>query len=542
MVRRLLLAGVLGLTLSARLVASPVVIAVDADRARHPISPLVYGIAFAQADELRDTGATLNRAGGNSASLYNWRIEARSAGRDWFFESMAIPSGDRWQYGAALVARTRAAGATPVLTVPIGGWVARLAPDGGKLAAYPTDRYALQQSRDLNGMPTAGNGFDLAGRPLPAPDPRSVARPDKPADQGAFVGSITARFGKGAVPIYLMDNEPSRWHDTHREVRGTGLHANELAQRVIDYARAVKAADPGAKIAAPEEWGWGGYRYSGFDQQIGDAHGYGANGNGGHLPDHDGMQHGLDQVPWLLTQWKAAGHPVDILSLHYYPQGGEYADRGDDVTPAMQLRRNRSTRALWDRNYVDESWIRQPVALIPRMRDWVDRYYWPGTPLALTEYNWGAERHMNGATTQADILGIFGREGLYMAARWVTPPRGSPAYLAFKLYRNYDDHGGRFGETSIAADAPRPDEVSAFAALRHGDRALTVVVINKQLSSPADVNLALAHFGQSGRVEGVRLAAGVLGSIPSTRYQAGRITARLPAQSIVLFVVHPDAS
>ena len=180
--------------------------------------------------------------------------------------------------------------------------------------------------------------------------------------------------------------------------------------------------------------------------------------------------------------------------------------------------------------------------LIPRMRDWVDHYYWPGTPLGITEYSWGAEHHMNGATTQADILGIFGREGLYMAARWVSPQRGSPVYLAFKLYRNYDDHGGRFGETSVAADAPRPDEVSAFAALRHADRALTVVAINKQLSSPADVTFALAHFGPAGRVEAMRLAGGVLSPIPFARYQAGHIAARLPAQSITLFVVHPDAS
>ena len=537
MVSRLILASLLGLSLSAQLVAAPVLISVDTARARHPISPLIYGVAFAQADELRDMGATLNRAGGNSASLYNWRIEARGAGRDWFFETMPIPPDDRWQYGASLVARTRAGGATPMLTLPIGGWVARLGPGGTRLAAYPTDRYPLQQARDMGGMPMAGNGFNLAGRPLPPPDPRSVAQPDTPADQAAFVRAMTSRFGKRSAPIYLMDNEPSRWHDTHREVRSEGLHAGDLARRVIDYARAVKAVDPTAKIAAPEEWGWGGYRYSGFDQQIGDAHGYGRT-----LPDHDGLQHGLDHVPWLLTQWKAAGHPVDILSLHYYPQGGEYADRGDDVSPAMQLRRNRSTRALWDRAYVDESWIRQPVALIPRMRDWVARYYWPGTPLAITEYNWGAERHMNGATAQADILGIFGREGLAMAARWVTPLRGSPAYLAFKLYRNYDDHGGHFGETGIGADAPRPDEVSAFAALRASDHALTVVAINKQLTASADITLALAHFGLSGRVEGVRLATGALGPISVAHYQAGHINARLPAQSITLFVVHPDVS
>ena len=33
-------------------------------------------------------------------------------------------------------------------------------------------------------------------------------------------------------------------------------------------------------------------------------------------------------------------------------------------------------------------------------------YYEPGTPIGITEYNWGAESHINGVTTQADILGL----------------------------------------------------------------------------------------------------------------------------------------
>ena len=103
--------------------------------------------------------------------------------------------------------------------------------------------------------------------------------------------------------------------------------------------------------------------------------------------------------------------------MHYYPQGGEFSD---DVSTAMQLRRNRSTRSLWDPNYVDETWIDDKVQLIPRLKGWVNTYY-PGTQIGITEYNWGAESHINGATTQADILGIFGREGLDLATRWTTP-------------------------------------------------------------------------------------------------------------------------
>ena len=96
---------------------------------------------------------------------------------------------------------------------------------------------------------------------------------------------------------------------------------------------------------------------------------------------------------------------LDVFTVHYYPQGGEFSD---DVSTAMQLRRNRSTRSLRDPAYVDESWIGDRVQLIRRMKGWVNASY-PGTAIGITEYNWGAENHINGATAQADIYGIFGQ-------------------------------------------------------------------------------------------------------------------------------------
>src|SRR6185436_19242430 len=172
-------------------------------------------------------------------------------------------------------------------------------------------------------------------------------------------------------------------------------------------------------------------------------------------------------LPWLLSALRqddaANGRRLlDVFTVHYYPQGGEFSD---DVSTAMQQRRNRSTRSLWDPNYVDETWINDKVKLVPRLKGWVNSFY-PGTKTALTEYNWGAEGHINGATAQADIFGILGREGLDMAARWTTPAAGTPTYKAMKMYRNYDGNKSSFGDTSVAASGPNPDNVSVFAAER----------------------------------------------------------------------------
>jgi hypothetical protein len=51
--------------------------------------------------------------------------------------------------------------------------------------------------------------------------------------------------------------------------------------------------------------------------------------------------------------------------------------------------------------------------------------FYPGTAIDITEYNWGAENHINGATTQADIYGIFGRCQTRTSFR-PSPPSGHP--------------------------------------------------------------------------------------------------------------------
>ena len=124
-----------------------------------------------------------------------------------------------------------------------------------------------------------------------------------------------------------------------------------------------------------------------------------------------------------------------MLSVHFYPQGGEFSD---DDSAATQALRNRSTRQLWDPNYTSESWIGQPVYLIARLQSWISANYYANTPVAITEYNWGDEANMNGATTQADIYGIFGKYALNIATRWTIPAAGSPTYAAMQMYRNYD--------------------------------------------------------------------------------------------------------
>ncbi len=521
----------------AALAQVPIAVTIDAAAQRHPISPLIYGASFASAAVARDLGLALNRSGGDSASLYNWRAEYRGAGRDWYFESVPIGPDDTSQYGHRFVEQARAGGTQPIITVPMGGWAARPAPNGGKLAAYSIAKYGAQLGRDSQWFADAGNGWHIYGLPVTGNDPRDAAIPTTPADTSAFLADLQARFGpavRGGVRYYALDNEVSMWHEIHRNVHPVGIHAASQAAMSIAFARLIHQADPGAKVIGPESWGWGEYLHSGFDQQYGKWHGY------LRWPDRESQTAGMDFLPWLLGQWRRAGTPVDIVSVHYYPQGGEFADgKPDDVSPEMQARRNRSTRALWDPDYFDASWMQAHVCLIPRLRGWVDRYYHPGTPIALTEYSWGAEGHMNGATAQADVLGILGREGVYMAARWMAPAPGSPTYLAMKLYRNPDGAGHGFGETSIYAHTPDPDRLAAFGAQR-ADGVTTVVLVNKPMGSPSRVDVSLAHVAPVGRFTFHQLVGGTIHPGPRQTYAGGHIVMTLPAQSVTLLEITPD--
>jgi len=175
--------------------------------------------------------------------------------------------------------------------------------------------------------------------------------------------------------------------------------------------------------------------------------------------------------------------------------------------------------------------------LIPRLKNWISTSY-PGTLTGITEYNWGAENHINGATAQADILGIFGREGLDMAARWATPASTTPTYKAMKMYRNYDGAGSAFGETSVAATTVNVDTVAAFAAQRSADGALTVMVVSKYLSANTPVTINLANFAQSGAVQVWQLTAvNAVNHLPAIALTGNSFVASLPPQSITLFVV-----
>jgi hypothetical protein len=293
-----------------------VVIAVNASLDQHPINPLVYGTAFATTAQLLDLNAPFNRSGGNATTRYNWQANASNRASDWYFESLPDSGSAPGTSADQFISATRAGGAQPSLTIPTIGWVAKLGPNRTQLASYPRTVYPNQTAFDPF-WSNAGNG-QLSTGPITNNDPNLANQPATPAFQQGWIQHLVSTWGgaaAGGVRYYTLDNEPSIWHSTHRDVHPNGASMAEVRDDIINYAAMIRSVDPNAVLIGPEEWGWSGYFFSGKDQQYG-----AATGNWGNLPDRT-ANGGWDYLPWVLNQLHSydVAHgtdSLDVFSVH----------------------------------------------------------------------------------------------------------------------------------------------------------------------------------------------------------------------------------
>jgi hypothetical protein len=514
-----------------------VVIKVDAATDHHTINPYIYGVAFATSNQLSDMNVPLHRSGGNSTTRYNWQNNATSLASDWYFESALGNSTNVAGDYDDFVRDSKNGGAQAMLTIPIMGWAAKLGANNTHLDSFSVAKYGAQTGSDQY-WTDAGNGVLSAnGLNITNNNPTDANIAVGTNFEAGLIQHLTNTWHSatnGGLQFYIMDNEWSLWCSTHRDVHPLGPTMDEVLGRFTTNSLMVKGIEPNALVCGPEEWGWLGYLYSGYDQQYASLNGYAT------YPDRN-AHGGQDFSPWFLSQLQqksqtAGKRLIDYFTLHCYPQGGEALN--EVITTATQALRNRSTRSLWDTNYVDESWINSKVMLIPRMKNWATNY--PGTKIGITEYNWGADNFMNGATAQADILGIFGRESLDLATRWTAPSTGTPVYNAFKLYRNYDGNKSTFGNVNARCTVPNPDELSAFSAVRTNDGALTIMVINKDLTNTTPALISFTNFTGKSTAQVWQMTSAHTNAIlqlPNVSVTSNIISNSLPPQSITLFVL-----
>jgi hypothetical protein len=515
---------------------------VNASADVHPINPDIYGMNYASEDLAQDLRLPARRWGGNSTTRYNWQIDVHNTGSDWYYENIpdngAVPGESS---ADSYIKQNMRTGTKTVLTIPMIGWVPKRRLENHPYdAGFKVSLYGEQKSTDTWDR-DCGNGIRPDGTLITGNDPHDTSIETGPAFVQEWIRHLISEYGtadQGGVQYYNLDNEPMLWNSTHRDVHPEPVSYDELRDRTYQYAAAIKAADPSAQTLGPVLWGWTAYFYSALD---------GAPGGSWWNNPLDRIAHGgTPFVEWYLQQMQAYEQThgtriLDYLDLHYYPQASNVSlsNAGNDSTKALRLR---TTRSLWDPTYTDESWINEPVQLIPRMHQWVDQNY-PGTKLALTEYNFGAATDINGALTQADVLGIFGRERLDLATLWGPPQFSDPLAFAFRMYLNYDGSGSKFGDMGVSSVSADQGKVSVYSALRRSDGALTIMVINKAGNGQI-CSLNLAGYTPSGKAEVYQYSSSDLSAIvrqPDVDLSASGLQYTFPKASITLFVI-PTAS
>src|SRR5579884_927363 len=238
--------------------ATPVTITVDAAANRHPISPLIYGVCWASADQLSALNSPLNRAGGNNETRYNWQLNASNHAADWYFESIGDKSATAGERADTFVSGTKTAGAQPMITVPIMGWAAKLGPDRADLWSFSVAKYGPQQKTDPY-RPDAGNGVRPDGKTkITNNDPDDANQQVGVDFEQGWVKHLIGKWGDSnhaGVRYYIMDNEPMLWSETHRDVHPQPTTYDEYWSKFLATAQMVKAADPHALVCGPESWG-----------------------------------------------------------------------------------------------------------------------------------------------------------------------------------------------------------------------------------------------------------------------------------------------
>jgi hypothetical protein len=466
---------------------------INANQGVQPISPLIYGV---NGSVPQYSNPTAMRLGGNRWTAYNWENNDSNAGSDYYYENDGLLSSSTTP-GAAVLPAIQSAAAnnqTLLLTIPINGYVSADRNGGGDVR-YNNNTYDPSTNGWIDGTP---NPNYLSQRFIPEyPTKPASAGPlsltPNPSDdavyENEFVYWVNHQLAAGQQVNYELDNEPDLWDSTHAEVHPNPTTYSEIVSDAVAYSTAIKGVAPNALVYGPVSYGWQGFQ------------------NLQNAPDAAGKG---NFISYYLSQMNAASQSagkrlLDVLDVHWYPEATGGGDRITDSNPATEdgaavdAARLQAPRSLWDPTYVENSWITQystggaGINLLPTLKQQIAQNY-AGTKLSISEYNYGDGDHINGGLAEADVLGIFGQQGVYSANEWQLGSNETYIGGAFDMFRNFDGKGGHFGDISISSLNSDTVDSSVYASLDSTNPNHMVLVLINKTSGSLTANLAWGNI------------------------------------------------
>lgn len=304
-----------------------------------------------------------------------------------------------------------------------------------------------------------------------------------------YVSYLVSTYGyaaDGGINGYFLDREPEMWDENFAIVRSSPITAEELAVSSATLAASVKKIDPTALVYGPS--------VNGIESYV-------------NLCNQKDWDNHSREYSWFIDFYldrmhaasEAAGtRLLDVLDLHFISDAKSVVLEpiiGSSSTFANE-ERVQAVRALWDGNYTENSsnaiLYKQHTPIIPMVQASI-RMYYPGTKLSFSEYNFGGGDHISGGIAQADVLGVFGEQDVYMAC--LLPDKENFEYqkAGINLYTNYDGNGASYGNIAVYADNGGDTMSSVYASVEElDDSALRVILINKNEATEKSAAVSIA--------------------------------------------------
>jgi hypothetical protein len=274
-----------------------VTISVDPTNTK-PISPWIYGLNFYTGVAGAPPHLTLDRAGGNRWTAYNWETNASNAGSDFLYENDSFLTSSTTPAEAvrSFVAADQGLGMASVVTVQLQGLVS--GDESGPVSVTnPPDLSRFKQVIDKKSTIT------------PAAFTETPSTTDANVYMDEFLWSMDQKIpgifsANAPLPAFVsLDNEPELWNSTHLEVQGpTPVSSDNYIAKTITLTKALKDQFPNVMIFGPVHYGFEGiYSWQGELSATPD----GANW----FPDK--------YLPSMKTASDAYGKPlIDVYDFH----------------------------------------------------------------------------------------------------------------------------------------------------------------------------------------------------------------------------------
>lgn len=457
--------------------AQDINITVNATVDKKAVSPYIYGRnnTFDQpAQFYKDAGLHFSRMnGGNNATKYNWRKKITSH-PDWYNNVYA----NDWDESAKDISTTFP-DMQQMYAFQLIGRVA-------SSTSYNFNDWGYNQSQYWFGV-----GQNLAGGGVP--NTTDTANPNKalkegdsnlytqvwPADSTVEIlnhwfGAKDLKLNNNQFVYWNMDNEPDCWNGTHDDVMKTLISSSAFMDNFIMVAKKARALFPGIKICGPvttSEWQW--YKWGNDNINI----------NGKY---YCWLEYFIKRCA---DEEKASGIRVlDVVDLHNYP----WAQNGD--VDALQLH-----RMYYDTNYaypganglftINGGWDTSlnKEYIFKRINDWLTQYFGPdnGITCAVSEWSPASSDPNVASVVYGSHLGTFANNGVEFFSPWSW---FNGMWETLHLYSRYAKG------YSVSSTSSIENTVSAYTTINEAVDSMTVIIVNRDMSSARNVTVNLNGF------------------------------------------------